>query len=213
MQKKYCQKEWSRHPFINIIPLKKLFKHFLKRVGVYYQMQGSYRAAIDHFNKIYSRTKFKKFRGSGYSCNACGEMYSRFIPGIAEGNIVKPLEKYQVIAGYGENVFCPNCFSTSRDRLVLAVLQDRFSIHGLDILHMSPEAAISMYLKNHAKVISTDIEPECYKRIDKNTIYADVTSLPFTDATFDMIIANHILEHIPDDDKAMRELKRVLKPG
>lgn len=41
----------------------------------------------------------------------------------------------------------------------------------------------------------------------------DATRLPFPDATFDRIIASEVMEHIPDDNAALTELVRVLKPG
>lgn len=44
-------------------------------------------------------------------------------------------------------------------------------------------------------------------------VKADICKLPFKDQSFDVIFCNHVLEHIPDDTTALRELYRVLKPG
>ena len=44
-------------------------------------------------------------------------------------------------------------------------------------------------------------------------VKADITNLPFKDDSFDVIFCNHVFEHIPDDDKAMQELYRVMKKG
>lgn len=44
-------------------------------------------------------------------------------------------------------------------------------------------------------------------------VKADICQLPFADNTYDIIFCNHVLEHIPDDKKAMQELYRVMKPG
>ena len=44
-------------------------------------------------------------------------------------------------------------------------------------------------------------------------VQGDALSLPFADGTFDRVIASEVLEHIPDDTAAMRELARVLRPG
>ena len=44
-------------------------------------------------------------------------------------------------------------------------------------------------------------------------VKADICALPFEDESFDVVLCNHVLEHIPDDTQAMRELYRVLKKG
>ena len=61
------------------------------------------------------------------------------------------------------------------------------------------------------KVTTADITPGFYKNIDRSIRQADATKLPFSDETFDVVIANHILEHIPEDIKALKEFNRVLK--
>ncbi|MCK4829065.1 methyltransferase domain-containing protein [bacterium] len=48
---------------------------------------------------------------------------------------------------------------------------------------------------------------------EKAMMAMDITALTFSDETFDAIVCNHVLEHIPDDKKAVKELFRVLKPG
>ena len=44
-------------------------------------------------------------------------------------------------------------------------------------------------------------------------VKADICELPFADDAYDFVLCNHVLEHIPDDDTALKEIKRVLKPG
>ncbi|MEP6513266.1 MAG: class I SAM-dependent methyltransferase, partial [Parafilimonas sp.] len=61
--------------------------------------------------------------------------------------------------------------------------------------------------------ITADKAPGFYRLVDKNIMYADATALPFKNEAFDIVIANHIMEHIPEDLKAMKEICRVLKQG
>jgi ubiquinone/menaquinone biosynthesis C-methylase UbiE len=82
--------------------------------------------------------------------------------------------------------------------------------------------------KEKKKVLHFAPEQEFYKRFKKQTnieytttdllspladVKADICNLPFEDNSYDIIFCNHVLEHIPDDTKAMYELYRVLKPG
>jgi SAM-dependent methyltransferase len=58
-----------------------------------------------------------------------------------------------------------------------------------------------------ANYTSADIEP------GHAMVEADLTALPFPDESFDLVVCSHVLEHVPDDRTAMRELFRVLRPG
>ena len=69
------------------------------------------------------------------------------------------------------------------------------------------------FLKINNEVITADIEPLFYKRIDNTIKNEDATCLSFSNNSFDAVIGNHIMEHIPHDIKAMTEIYRVLKPG
>ena len=60
----------------------------------------------------------------------------------------------------------------------------------------------------HLNYISADLNPASIAMVQ-----ADITSMPFGDETFDVVICNHVLEHVSDDRKAIGELYRVLKPG
>ncbi len=102
--------------------------------------------------------------------------------------------------------------STARERLVIAMLA-QLGPDGKSILYLAPERAVLGFLRGRASVQTADLQPGYYRALDRDIQQPDATQLTYADASFDLVIANHVLEHIPDDRKAMREFYRVLKPG
>lgn len=118
--------------------------------------------------------------------------------------------------GYGKqrnNVLSPSSLSLERHRLLWLYLQnetDFFTSKTLkNVLHFAPEQAFYKMFKNQKNIhyTTTDLLSPLAD------VKADICNLPFKDTTYDVILCNHVLEHIPDDTKAMQELYRVLKPG
>lgn len=116
--------------------------------------------------------------------------------------------------GYGKqrpNVLSPSTLSLERHRLLWLYLKNEtdFFSSPQKVLHFAPEQA---FYKRFRKM--THLE---YKTSDLNSpladVKADICDLPFEDNSYDIIFCNHVLEHIPDDHQAMKELYRVLKPG
>lgn len=192
--------------------MKEWAKKGLNFLGFYHPLQSFYRNLIFKCTLLLSRQKYKPLKGSGFLCNACNERYLAFIPEFPSAENSRAIEEHQVVAGYGNNILCPNCLSTARERLVLAILQNS-DLDGKNILHLSPEKKLYPFLKSKATVTTADLLPGFYKTIDGLVQKQDATNFSFANETFDMVIANHILEHIPDDRKAMSEIFRVLKPG
>jgi len=100
-----------------------------------------------------------------------------------------------------ERVTCRYCLSSDRDRLVWLYLSNRIA-ESHTILHVAPELPISKAIRNHPNFRS--ITYECIDKKDQGYFYpswvknGDVTSLSYPNNHFDIIIANHVLEHIPD---------------
>lgn len=110
-----------------------------------------------------------------------------------------------------ENVLSPSTLSLERHRLLWLYLKNETEFFSIPIklLHFAPEQA---FYNRFKKLDNLD-----YTTTDLNSpladVKADICNLPFSDSSFDVILCNHVLEHIPNDTKAMQELYRILKPG
>ena len=116
--------------------------------------------------------------------------------------------------GYGtqrNNVLSPSTLSLERHRLLWLYLQNvtDFFTAPKKVLHFAPEQAFYKLFRNQSNLdyTTTDLFSPLAD------VKADICNLPFADNSYDIILCNHVLEHIPDDTKAMQELYRVLKPG
>ena len=106
-----------------------------------------------------------------------------------------------------KNALCPGTFSLERHRLLWLYLKKETDFFNSNnkILHFAPEQCFHKFFKSFFKN---------YTSIDLNSpivdIKADICNLPFNDNSYDYILCNHVLEHIHDDEKAMKEIFRVL---
>ena len=116
--------------------------------------------------------------------------------------------------GYGNqrnNVLSPSTLSLERHRLLWLYLKNEtdFFTKNLKVLHFAPEQAFYKRFRNlkNLDYTTTDLNSPLAN------VKADICNLPFEDNSFDVILCNHVMEHIPDDTKAMQELFRILKPS
>lgn len=137
------------------------------------------------------------YRGHDVQCPICNSHYRSFLP-------------------YGRmnprpNALCPSCLSLERHRLIWLYLKEKtnFFSRKLSVLHIAPEPCfIKRFEKIHGDTyITGDIESPLAK------VKMDIHRIPFEENKFDVVLCNHVLEHVQDDIKAMSEIKRVLKPG
>jgi len=109
------------------------------------------------------------------------------------------------------NALCPSCQSLERHRLIWLYLQNEtpFFRHAQHVLHVAPEKCfIRAFEKQHgAGYVTADIESPLAK------IKMDIHQMPFASHTFDVVLCNHVLEHVQNDRQALSEIHRVLKPG
>lgn len=151
-----------------------------------------------------------KYWGRKYECPFCSGHFSGFLPAGFDLPVLK--EKQVVGGGYRLNAICPRCRSRDRERLIYFFLKKEkpevFS-GKLKLLHVAPEENLAQKLKSNLRMDYTSADL-CDSRVD---VQMDITDIKQPAETYDVIICNHVLEHIPDDRKAMSELFRVLKKG
>jgi SAM-dependent methyltransferase len=136
-------------------------------------------------------------RGSKYTDPIDGKSFRKFLP-----------------YGYEqqrENVLSPSTLSLERHRLLWLYLKNETGLftEKTKLLHFAPEQAFYKRFKKmeNLEYTTTDL----YSPLAD--VKADICNLPFKDNSFNFILCNHVLEHIPNDTKAMQELYRVLAPG
>lgn len=168
--------------------MKKIFKFFLNLIPRPVLISLSY--LVKPFFQFY-------FKGDTYEDPIDGKSFRSFLP-----------------YGYEnprENVLSPSTLSLERHRLLWLFLKENtdFFSAKLHVLHFAPEQAFYKRFRNLSNLnyVTTDLNSPLAD------VKADICNLPFEDNTFDVILCNHVLEHIPDDTKAMQELYRILKPG
>ena len=141
-------------------------------------------------------------------CIICGSNVDKFLPGGIEEGIFK--QHHIIGGGYRENYACPYCGAIDRHRWLYFVLQNKLDISRASgrVLHFAPEGLIQKYIQQNEQIdyYTGDIVPR------KAMHVTDITDLQYKDNTFDYIICNHVMEHIADGEKAVSEIKRVLKP-
>ncbi len=117
-------------------------------------------------------------------------------------------DEFNSVGGY-KNIKCPKCLSYNRHRLYYFYLLNKINANKtLNICHFAPEKSIeyTFNLFKNINYINCDIDPA------KAMCSQNITNTTFENNYFDIIFCSHVLEHIEDDIKAMKELKRILKP-
>ena len=136
------------------------------------------------------------FSGNQFEDPIDGSKYRKFLP-----------------YGYGEelrqNALCPGTLSLERHRLLWLYLSKEtdFLNQPLRVLHLAPEQVFYRLFKqfDHWDYTTSDLHSPLAE------VKADICKLPFENNIYDLVFCNHVLEHVPDDQKAMSELYRVLK--
>ncbi len=139
------------------------------------------------------------YKGRGVECPLCGSRYRKFMP-------------YGYVTSR-DNALCPHCLSLERHRLLwLYITRETDLATRLPrTLHIAPEVCIMRHLKPLFKAqrdnyVTADLESPLAD------IHFDVQQIPLADNSFDVVICNHLLEHVESDMKALGELYRIMRP-
>ena len=148
--------------------------------------------------------------GNRFVCPFCAWRFRRFLPAGSQSPLYS--EVRVIPGGWRANVVCPRCRSNDRERLLYLYLRNKTGTFsgGARILHVAPEPCLRKVLLTHGRpaiYVTADLE---MPNVD---VRMDITRIPHPSSFFDLIICNHVLEHVPDDGGALRELFRILRPG
>ncbi|MFW9867186.1 MAG: class I SAM-dependent methyltransferase [Candidatus Thorarchaeota archaeon] len=151
---------------------------------------------VPALNSIYTRIKLSYYSGKNLYCPCCENFFRKFYP---HGHAFRSTAK------------CPNCGSLERHRLLLLYLYNKtlFFSEKIRVLHFTPSYALERRFKKMANLdyITTALNNP------RAMIRMDITNIKFPDENFDVILCYHILEHVKNDQRAMQELYRILKPN
>lgn len=109
-------------------------------------------------------------------------------------------------------VHCPKCGSLERQRVFVEaykeLIEPEFSLEGKRVLHVSPSRCVKTFLAPLTNLVTADVRPiGCDLQLDVCNM------APVANDSFDAIVAKAVLQHVYDDDAALDEMRRVLKPG
>jgi SAM-dependent methyltransferase len=147
-------------------------------------------------------------------CTLCERRVRQFLPYRGGWRAAPPLMRaLQIVGSDLDHYLCPRCGSTDRERHLWLYLQAAGlleAMRGRSVLQFAPEPGLMarMDAVGCARLVRADLFPNGpgIERID-------MLAIPYADETFDFVLANHVLEHVADDRRALAELRRVLKPG
>lgn len=139
------------------------------------------------------------YKGDNVECPVCERKFRKFL-------------SYGSKVVHRDNVLCPYDLTLERHRLMWLYLKNEsnfFQASQLNVLHIAPEQCFHKTFKQQKNLnyLTGDLLSPIAD------MHFDLHEIPLDDNRFDVVFCNHVLEHVDDALKCMRELHRVMKPG
>jgi SAM-dependent methyltransferase len=166
-------------------------------------------------SKKYGAAKAAKLFARVYGARVKSELANRILPEKVECPVCgwRGHRFYDYVEGecFVARVECPQCLSHGRHRTLFSWLQNDFRLEEKTgaALVCAPEKTIAPLWQSSAKLTVVKLDIEAVRGVD---VLADLQKIPFPNDAYDIVWCHHVLEQIPDDKKALGEIRRVLKP-
>lgn len=166
------------------------------------------------YKKILLILAYRFLRPHKHKCILCDSYIYKFLPYRGGSAGSAPLMRsLKVVGSDMDNFSCPWCGCHDRERHLYMYMKASGIFNRLskwNVIHFAPEKILSKRI--------TAMRPKNYIKCDLNpqatdVMRVDILDMPFNECTFDILIANHVMEHVADDLRALAEIHRVLKPG
>ncbi|MCP4602714.1 MAG: methyltransferase domain-containing protein [Proteobacteria bacterium] len=164
------------------------------------------------------KARLRQYAGDNVECVFCRKRFSRFRPtGVLDRPYWKTPEARELLKLpfiNVDNAMCPWCGASERHRALYFYLRDGppgiSGIREAAVLDIAPDGFLTnaFFRTGNPGYVSMDIAVS-----RRPSVIMSLTELGFAEASFDLVICFHVLEHIPDDAAAIREMHRVMKPG
>ncbi|MCJ8209848.1 methyltransferase domain-containing protein [Mucilaginibacter sp. RS28] len=160
---------------------------------------------VKRYRRWLQNQQLRLYRGDKVECPLCRAIYKEFAPKGLSG---------------GKHNRCINCQSLPGHRLQYLFLKNKTPLFRssatIRLLHIAPEKPLfdQLVKRSNLKYTRCDKSPDAYHLRDVTEVEeVDVSKMPYGDGSFDVILCNHVLEYVDDDQQALRELYRVMTPG